>query len=80
MIPSLESSLRNITFTPKEFSVISLMASGLSDAQISVELHFSQNYIPVLINRIVSKYNLHNRYQLVAVFVFSYLRPSSSAQ
>ncbi len=64
--------LKTVTFTEKEASVISLMAIGLTDHEISTKLHISKKYVSTFLRRVISKHSLHNRYELVAVFVNSF--------
>ena len=68
-IPTLQFEV--IVFTEKESSLISLMALGYKDSEISEFLFLSPSYVPTFIRRVISKYNLQNRCHLIAIFIYS---------
>lgn len=72
--------LTAVTFTEKEISILSLVATGATDCEISLHLGYSSRYVSNLIPGIVSKYKCKNRSHLTAVFVYSkFLSYASSA-
>ena len=58
-------------FTQSETNIISLLASGYTDIEISQILFFSRNYVRKKFHKIIKKYNLKNRCHLVAAFIIS---------
>ena len=71
--------LTPVTFTEKEISILSLIASGSTDCEISLHLGYSSSYVSNLISRMFTKYKCKNRSHLTAVFVYSKFISSASS-
>ena len=78
---SLDSlKLTPVSFTEKEVSILSLVATGATDCEISLHLGYSASYISNLISKMFSKYKCRNRSHLIAVYVYSkFISTASSA-
>lgn len=63
--------LTPVTFTEKEVSILSLVATGATDCEISLHLGYSPSYVSNLISKMFSKYKCRNRSHLIAIFVYS---------
>jgi DNA-binding NarL/FixJ family response regulator len=65
MQPQEISELRTPTLSDREIQVIELVASGLSNEQIAVELAISKRTVDNHISNILDKTHTHNRVALV---------------
>lgn len=72
--------LSPVTFTEQEVSILSLVASGSTDCEISSHLGYSPGHVSNLISNMFFKYNCRNRSHLTAVFINSlFLQFASSS-
>ena len=79
-IMSLDNiQLTPVTFTEKEISILSLVASGSTDCEISLHLGYSSSYVSNLISGMFYKYKCKNRSHLIAIFVYSKVISSASS-